>query len=116
MDEKFIIGAIFSAVGFCIKLLIDFFSKKSDKQDKENPVITEARLLKFKQELDDEYAKKEDVSCLSKEFKEVSGKLDTISNNFNQFKLDMSNQIGSMNTSIQVMAEAMKHFPRRKED
>ena len=116
MDEKYIIGVIFSAVGFCIKLLIDFFSKKSDKQDKENPVITEARLLKFKQELDDEYAKKEEVNCISSELSAVMGKLDKFTDSFNLFKLEITNQIGAINTSIAVMAEAMKYIPKRKED
>ena len=113
---------ILKAIGyvFCVVIvgLITFFTGKKFNVDKseDNPIVTEARLLKFKAELDDEYAKKEEVKCISSELSEVMGKLDKFTDSFNLFKLEITNQIGAINTSIAVMAEAMKYIPKRKED
>ena len=117
---------ILKAIGyvFCVVIvgLITFFTGKKFNVDKseENPVVTEARLLKFKAQLDDEYAKKEEVNCISGELSEVSGKFDKfiidMNNNFNELKLDLTTKMATMNTSIAVMAEAMKYIPKRKED
>lgn len=109
---------------FCVVIvgLITFFTGKKYNTDnsEDNPIVTEARLLKFKAELDDEYAKKEEVNCISGELSEVSGKFDKfiidMNNNFNELKLDLTTKMATMNTSIAVMAEAMKHYPKRKED
>jgi hypothetical protein len=101
------IGYIF---GIVIVSVITFFTgKKYQPNNNDNPIVTEARLLQFKDELDNEYAKKEELSA-------VMGKFDKFLESFNQFKFDISNQMGAMNTSIAVMAEAMKYLPKRKED
>ena len=118
-----ILKAIGIVVGMIVVAIISYFqgNKKNGIDSKEdNPVVTEARLLKFKAELDDEYAKKEEVNCISGELSEVSGKFDKfiidMNNNFNELKLDLTTKMATMNTSIAVMAEAMKHYPKRKED
>ena len=122
MDSE-ILKAIGVVVGMIVVAIISYFqgNKKNDvEQKEENPIVTEARLLKFKAQLDDEYAKKEEVNCISGELSEVSGKFDKfiidMNNNFNELKLDLTTKMATMNTSIAVMAEAMKHYPKRKED
>ena len=122
MDSE-ILKAIGVVVGMIVVAIISYFQgnkKNGIEQKEENPSVTEARLLKFKAQLDDEYAKKEEVNCISGELSEVSGKFDKfiidMNNNFNELKLDLTTKMATMNTSIAVMAEAMKHYPKRKED
>ena len=118
MDSE-ILKAIGIVVGMIVVAIISYFqgNKKNATEPKgDNPIVTEARLLKFKAELDDEYAKKEEVNCISSELSAVMGKLDKFTDSFNLFKLEITNQIGAINTSIAVMAEAMKYSPKRKED
>jgi hypothetical protein len=118
MDSE-ILKAIGIVVGMIVVAIISYFqgNKKNATEPKgDNPIVTEARLLKFKAELDDEYAKKEEVNCISSELSAVMGKLDKFTDSFNLFKLEITNQIGAINTSIAVMAEAMKYIPKRKED
>lgn len=118
MDSE-ILKAIGVVVGMIVVAIISYFqgNKKNATEPKgDNPIVTEARLLKFKAELDDEYAKKEEVNCISSELSAVMGKLDKFTDSFNLFKLEITNQIGAINTSIAVMAEAMKYIPKRKED